>query len=100
MVSTCYVFVGAKTNASLHLASNNLNSLDGIFSMKLIEGEVWKLSLTSKMMCHVDKMSCQNVATFLHQMPCYNLVLSLAATSTLVFSLGCPSFSTLFAYVT
>jgi hypothetical protein len=68
--TTCYAFVSAKTNAFLHLASNNLNSLDGNFSMRLIEGELWKLSLMSKMMCHVDKMSCQNVVAFLHQMRC------------------------------
>jgi hypothetical protein len=57
MVTTYFAFIHVKTDTFLHLASNNFNSLDGNSFVRSIEGS-WKSSLTSRMMCHVDKMSC------------------------------------------
>jgi hypothetical protein len=65
MVTICFASIFVEIDASLHLASSNLNSLDGNSSMKSTERS-WKSLLTSRMMCHVDKMSCQNAVAFLH----------------------------------
>jgi hypothetical protein len=40
MVTTCFVYVHAKTNTSLHLASSNPNSLDGNYSLKSTKGKL------------------------------------------------------------
>jgi hypothetical protein len=40
MVTTCYIYVHAETNAPLHSTSNNFNSLDRNSSMRLIGREL------------------------------------------------------------
>jgi len=66
MVTTCYIYVHADTNAPLHSASNNPNSLDKNSSMRSTKG---KLEVVTNFQddesCGQDVMS-KNAVAILH----------------------------------